>query len=122
MILYKERRMDKEIIVKRAKEYVQCESDPFFKNQVEDLLEKIKHENADDKFIEDLNDRFYTDLKFGTGALPVSHVLMNMGIEVIFVEEQKKPDGNFPGIKYLNPEEPSAMRKAWEFFPGKQRS
>ena len=53
----------------------------------------------------------YTPLN-GTGAMPVQRALSEMGIEVIFVEEQKNPDGNFPTVKYPNPEEASAMKLA----------
>jgi phosphoglucomutase len=48
----------------------------------------------------------------GTGAMPVSRALSEMGIEVIFVPEQKNPDGNFPTVSYPNPEEASAMKLA----------
>lgn len=48
----------------------------------------------------------------GTGAIPVSRALSEMGIEVIFVPEQKNPDGNFPTVSYPNPEEASAMKLA----------
>ncbi len=48
----------------------------------------------------------------GTGAMPVSRALSEMGIEVIFVPEQKDPDGNFPTVSYPNPEEASAMKLA----------
>ncbi|MDG5815290.1 phospho-sugar mutase [Chitinispirillales bacterium ANBcel5] len=50
----------------------------------------------------------------GTGTVPVQTALSEMGIEVITVEEQKEPDGNFPTVKYPNPEEASAMRLALE--------
>ncbi len=53
----------------------------------------------------------YTPLN-GTGAMPVSRALSEMGIEVIFVPEQKNPDGNFPTVSYPNPEEASAMKLA----------
>ncbi len=53
----------------------------------------------------------YTPLN-GTGAVPVSRALSEMGIEVIFVPEQKNPDGNFPSVSYPNPEEASAMKLA----------
>jgi phosphoglucomutase len=35
-----------------------------------------------------------------------------MGIEVIFVPEQKEPDGNFPFAPFPNPEETAAMKMA----------
>lgn len=48
----------------------------------------------------------------GTGAMPVSKALGDMGIDVTFVEEQKEPDGDFPTVDYPNPEEASAMKLA----------
>ncbi len=53
----------------------------------------------------------YTPLH-GAGAMPLSHALSSMGIEVIFVSEQASPDGNFATVKYPNPEESSAMQLA----------
>lgn len=53
----------------------------------------------------------YTPLH-GAGAMPVSRVLGEMGIDVVFVEEQKEPDGNFPTVKSPNPEEASALAMA----------
>jgi Phosphomannomutase len=53
----------------------------------------------------------YTPLH-GTGAMPVERALSEMGINVIMVEQQKQPDGNFPTVEYPNPEEPSAMKMA----------
>lgn len=55
----------------------------------------------------------YTPLN-GAGAMPVQKALSDMGIKVTFVPEQKDPDGNFPTVKYPNPEEASAMRLALE--------
>jgi phosphoglucomutase len=48
----------------------------------------------------------------GTGAMPVERALREMGVNVIFVPEQKDPDGNFPTVKYPNPEEASALKLA----------
>ena len=48
----------------------------------------------------------------GTGAMPVSRALSEMGLDVIFVPEQREPDGNFPTVKFPNPEEASAMQMA----------
>jgi phosphoglucomutase len=53
----------------------------------------------------------YTPLH-GTGAMPVGRALEELGIRVTFVPEQKEPDGNFPTVKYPNPEEASAMQLA----------
>ncbi len=50
----------------------------------------------------------------GSGAMPVERALEEMGVEVIFVPEQKEPDGNFPTVSYPNPEEASAMHLALE--------
>jgi phosphoglucomutase len=55
----------------------------------------------------------YTPL-CGSGAMPISKALHELGIEVIFVEEQKNPDSEFNGLKYPNPEEASALEKACE--------
>ena len=53
----------------------------------------------------------YTPLH-GTGAIPVAQALSDMGIVVTFVEQQRKPDGNFPTVAFPNPEEAAAMRLA----------
>ena len=50
----------------------------------------------------------------GTGAVPVQRALSEMGIDVVMVPEQKDPDGNFPTVKFPNPEEKSAMKLALE--------
>ena len=60
----------------------------------------------------------YTPLN-GTGAIPVSRALRDLGITVIFVPEQRDPDGNFPTVPYPNPEDPAAMKLALEL--GKAR-
>ncbi|WP_176736228.1 phospho-sugar mutase [Oligoflexus tunisiensis] len=49
----------------------------------------------------------------GTGAYPVTEALKRWGFkDVMVVPEQAKPDGNFPTVKYPNPEEPEAMKMA----------
>jgi phosphoglucomutase len=53
----------------------------------------------------------YTPLN-GAGAMPVERALGEMGIRVTFVEEQKRPDGDFPTVSFPNPEEASAMKMA----------
>jgi len=53
----------------------------------------------------------YTPLN-GAGAMPVGRALAELGISVTFVPEQQNPDGNFPTVKFPNPEEASAMKLA----------
>ncbi|MBN2049036.1 MAG: phospho-sugar mutase [Spirochaetales bacterium] len=55
----------------------------------------------------------YTPLH-GTGAYPVERVFRELGIEILTVPEQREPDGDFPTVKYPNPEEASAMEMAVE--------
>lgn len=55
----------------------------------------------------------YTPLH-GTGTLPVETVLKRLGVDVQTVPAQRKPDGNFPTVKYPNPEEAEALRLALE--------
>ena len=53
----------------------------------------------------------YTPLH-GTGRLNIEKILADYGINVITVPEQGLPDGNFPTVKYPNPEEPEALALA----------
>ena len=53
--------MDASIILERAKEYIKLEQHPEFKKQVEDLLESQQ--------MDELFERFYQDLEFGTGGI-----------------------------------------------------
>lgn len=55
----------------------------------------------------------YTPLH-GTGAMHVEKVLGDLGLTVITVPEQQKPDGNFPTVSYPNPEEAAALKMAVE--------
>ncbi len=51
----------------------------------------------------------------GTGITLVPQALQHFGFEhVILVEEQTKPDGNFPTVVYPNPEEKEALTLALE--------
>lgn len=51
----------------------------------------------------------------GTSITMVPDVLEKAGFtQVNLVEEQKKPDGNFPTVKSPNPEEPEALKMALE--------
>ena len=51
----------------------------------------------------------YTPLN-GTGYVPVTRVLRELGFEKVWVvPEQAAPDGNFPTLRYPNPEDPAAF-------------
>lgn len=54
----------------------------------------------------------YTPLH-GTGNIPVQRILKEIGFENIYVvPEQELPDGNFPTVKYPNPEDKNAFQLA----------
>ena len=53
----------------------------------------------------------YTPLN-GSGKIFIERALKEAGINVTTVPEQSEPDGNFPTLKYPNPEEASAMEMA----------
>lgn len=55
----------------------------------------------------------YTPLH-GTGGVHVNKVLSDLGLNVITVPEQAKPDGNFPTVEKPNPEEKNALTLAVE--------
>ena len=55
--------MNKDEIISRAKAYIEAEKDAGFKKEVEDLIA-----NADAN-LNELEDRFYRNLEFGTGGL-----------------------------------------------------
>ena len=55
----------------------------------------------------------YTPLH-GAGRVWVEKALSSLGIEVVTVPEQAEPDGEFPTVKFPNPEEGSALSLALE--------
>jgi len=56
----------------------------------------------------------YTPLH-GTGLMPVTRVLSELGFENVYVvPEQEKPDGDFPTVSYPNPEDKKAFALALE--------
>jgi len=55
----------------------------------------------------------YTPLH-GTGALHFERVMKDLGLEVVTVPEQRKPDGSFPTVAFPNPEEAAALKLALE--------
>ncbi len=55
----------------------------------------------------------YTPL-YGTGNIPVTKVLGDLGVLLQVVKEQQLPDGNFPTVAAPNPEDPDAFTFAKE--------
>ncbi|MBR3397279.1 MAG: phospho-sugar mutase [Lachnospiraceae bacterium] len=56
----------------------------------------------------------YTPLH-GTGLVPVTHILADLGFEQVYVvESQREPDGAFPTVKAPNPETEEAFLPALE--------
>ncbi len=53
----------------------------------------------------------YTPLH-GSGGMPLSRTLSELGIEVIFVAGQKEPDVDFPTVSFPNPDEAAALAMA----------
>lgn len=53
----------------------------------------------------------YTPLH-GTGALLVERIFDELGVRYRTVESQREPDGEFPTVKFPNPEEASALEAA----------
>ncbi|MFW5743708.1 MAG: phospho-sugar mutase, partial [Spirochaetota bacterium] len=53
----------------------------------------------------------YTPLH-GTGAMMIERVLGELGVNVVTVPEQREPDGEFPTVKFPNPEEAAALELA----------
>jgi phosphoglucomutase len=55
----------------------------------------------------------YTPLH-GTGAMLLERIMAELGLRVLTVPEQRKPDGEFPTVSFPNPEEPAALKLAIE--------
>ena len=79
-------------------------------------IEEVKKQVINSDIIAHVKDLkiVYTPL-LGTGLIPVTTVLKELGFENVYVvEEQANPDGRFPTVKYPNPEEESAFELALE--------
>lgn len=74
----------------------------------EELIKQTIHGEIIPEVADDIT-IVYTPLH-GTGNVPVREVLKRLGFKKVYVvEPQTVPDGNFPTVKYPNPEEPSAF-------------
>ena len=78
-----------------------------YTNHIVNLMKELFNTNKGLKVV-------YTPLH-GTGRDYVTEVLERLGHKVIRVEEQFVYDGNFPTVKYPNPEDPEAFKLALEY-------
>ncbi len=84
------------------------EVDDVYCKEVE---KQVIHQDTIDKYAKELK-VVYTPLH-GTGNVLVRRVLKELGFENVYVvEEQEKPDGNFPTVPYPNPEAREAFELA----------
>ena len=95
-------------------EIADFENNPLIEYISEDVLtsfiEEVKKQSFlyDEKIDKDIS-IVYSPLN-GTGLLPVTRVLKELGYtNIITVKEQEAPDGNFPTCPYPNPEVREAM-------------
>ena len=87
------------------------EVDDVYCKEVE---KQVIHQDTIDKYAKELK-VVYTPLH-GTGNVLVRRVLKELGFENVYVvEEQEKPDGNFPTVPYPNPEAREAFELALNF-------
>lgn len=120
---------DKEVIeeVRKIKSLAQIIEKDFNKLESEKMIEWIDNE-VDDAFIDEIlkliNKEYIrnTDLKIvytplhGTGGEIIPKAIHKIGLQnnMIYVEEQLKPDSEFPTVNYPNPEEKEALTLAIE--------
>jgi phosphoglucomutase len=83
---------------------------------IEKFFVKTKEQSLHCNTLKDCNLRVvYTPLN-GTGNKPVRRILDEIGIKnVIIVNEQENPDGNFPTCPYPNPESKDALTLGIEY-------
>lgn len=75
------------------------------------LRKQVKRQDCIDKMKDQIK-IVYTPLH-GTGNIPARRILKELGFENVYVvEEQEKPDGNFPTVSYPNPEAAEAFEMA----------
>jgi len=87
--------------------YIDKEVDKAFRDLIKSYIprpELLLRQGIDLKVV-------YTPLH-GTGRLHIEKILSDYGVQVVTVPLQAEPDGNFPTVKYPNPEEPAALALA----------
>lgn len=84
----------------------------YVKDEIEEIyIEKVKKLSLNE-FNKELK-IVYTPL-YGVGLKPIKRIFDNLGANYYLVEEQCKPNGDFPTAKKPNPEEQEALRKIIE--------
>lgn len=91
----------------------------------DEKVEEAFYQVIEKKVIQDLNmckehgsklSVVYTALH-GAGQVPCTYILKRLGFSNSHsIEEQAKPDGNFPTVKSPNPEDPNALKLAMEYM------
>lgn len=117
-------------IMQEVKKIQNYEETHFLEKEeaIERNLYRIISKDLDDAYIEELKKHVMhfdsiqeagKDLKIvytplhGTGNIPVQRILNELGFSNVFVvQEQAKPDGNFPTVDYPNPEAKEAFALA----------
>ena len=78
-------------------------------------IAQVKAQVVNQKAIDEMQDQItivYTPLH-GTGNIPVRRVLKELGFNNVYVvKEQELPDGDFPTVRYPNPEDKKAFTLA----------
>ncbi|CEQ31199.1 phosphoglucomutase [[Clostridium] sordellii] len=81
-------------------------------DQDTEFIEAVKEQFIGKDIVSKIGKKFkivYTPL-CGTGNVPIQRVLSEVGFEnVLVVKEEEKPDPNFAGINYPNPEDKKAL-------------
>lgn len=93
-------------------------ADPLFKKSVVEIADEIRKSYYAEFdrvfFIREGNTSRKTSIVYsplhGTGGKWLPGLLNKYGFSVTQVDEQAEPDGEFPTVKYPNPEEPEALR------------
>ncbi|MEG2850039.1 MAG: phospho-sugar mutase, partial [Bacteroidales bacterium] len=79
-----------------------------------EFIEAVKEQVIRKDLVKKIGEKFkivYTPLS-GTGNIPIRRALKEVGFEnIIVVKEEEKPDPNFAGLDYPNPEEQKALNR-----------
>lgn len=100
---------EKEAIAKGLLQYLGSEMDERYYSKVRGVVIDREAVKAQAKSLNVV----YTPL-FGTGAIPVRHLLTDMGVNLCIVSEQEQPNSDFPGLSAPNPESREVFELAFK--------